>query len=369
VSAIGNPALDPMDVIRFTGGHADSDKLSCITGITYNVNGKHRIKCVGKNPKLAAAKSVNDKNISALVSQVEEKKTVVYNFVNVAPYDISSNPLEILSIDYIAKESTSAMFLAEILLEVTAVDEVGSIEGTATYEDETQQAVTFNFTKKSHPQITVTYKLNGTEIATFHPEQIYHEGKQILTLFLPLTDIVANSTNSFSVLLNIENGTATIGAEQIRATVSGQGLVAGIGTWNGRISITDEIGAVNLSEFAGVSLEKINANASVTQVYIQSSSVQQSIPEITATGFAVVALESVKEKVTAGETITTTTIQSDRAGDYFYNRNFITTENGCFALKTVTVFNGAVGTIDSGLISSVQIPFESYETITSLEVK
>ena len=34
-TTIGNPALDPMDVIRFSGGHADETKVSCITSITY----------------------------------------------------------------------------------------------------------------------------------------------------------------------------------------------------------------------------------------------------------------------------------------------------------------------------------------------
>ena len=38
-NTIGNPALDPMDCLIFSGGHADATKISCITGITYKING------------------------------------------------------------------------------------------------------------------------------------------------------------------------------------------------------------------------------------------------------------------------------------------------------------------------------------------
>ena len=67
-TTIGNPALDPGDILTFSGGHADESKISCITGITYKVNGKHSLKCVGKNPKLSRAKNRYAKNISGLLN-------------------------------------------------------------------------------------------------------------------------------------------------------------------------------------------------------------------------------------------------------------------------------------------------------------
>ena len=130
-STIGNPALDPMDVLQFTGGHADDDKVSCITSITYNINGKHSLKCVGKNPKLSSAKSKNEKNIVGLLNQVENNKTVVYSFMNVSPFSIGSSSTEVLSITFTAKESTSAMFLGEFLLDVVAEDVETTVEGPA----------------------------------------------------------------------------------------------------------------------------------------------------------------------------------------------------------------------------------------------
>ena len=115
-TTIGNPALDVGDILTFSGGHADEQSRTCITGYTYKINGKHTIKCVGKNPRLADAKSKNDKNITGLLNQVEAGKIIYYNFINAAPFLIKTTPQEVLSIEYVAAEETSATFLAEILL-------------------------------------------------------------------------------------------------------------------------------------------------------------------------------------------------------------------------------------------------------------
>ena len=66
---IGNPAFDVGDVLIFSGGQADNARITCITSIQTRVGGKQSLKCVGKNPRLAQAKSKNDKNISSLHPQ------------------------------------------------------------------------------------------------------------------------------------------------------------------------------------------------------------------------------------------------------------------------------------------------------------
>lgn len=71
-----------------------------------------------------------------------------------------------------------------------------------------------------------------------------------MTLFLPITQVIANSENTLSVFFKIGGGTLTIGESQIRATISGQGLVAGIGDWNGRISISETIDRIPIAQTA-----------------------------------------------------------------------------------------------------------------------
>ena len=251
-STIGNPALDPGDVLVFSGGLADETKISCITSITHNIGGKQVLKCVGKNPRLASAKSKNDKNITSLLNQVDTNKTVVYNFINAAPLSVGSNPVEILNINFTSKEETSAMFLGEVLLEITAADVATTIEGNATYDVNSSPVTTpvsFQFTKKGNPTTSVVYKMNNEEINGFYPARTCHDGSEFLTLFLPIAQVVPNSENSLSVFLKIDGGTIAIGESQIRATISGQGLVAGIGEWDGRINISELIENILIPEY------------------------------------------------------------------------------------------------------------------------
>ena len=83
---IGNPALDPGDVLTFAGGQADEGQITCITSIRQKIGGKQSLKCVGKNPRLDQAKSRNDKNISGLLNQIEDNaktgKIGIHTFTN-----------------------------------------------------------------------------------------------------------------------------------------------------------------------------------------------------------------------------------------------------------------------------------------------
>lgn len=231
-NTIGNPALEVGDVLRFSGGHADETQISCITGIECKINGKMSLKCVGKNPRLASAKSKNDKNITGLMNSVESGKTIIYNFVNVAPFVIGQSLTNVMDIDFTTTEDTTAAFQCEMLLEVVKPE---ISENTDVKED-------------TLPELTIIYKLNNESIDNFMPTKTCLYGKHIVTLFFPISKVIENSSNTFSMYLKISSGTVKIEEAQIRATISGQGLAAGIGDWNGRININENIGFINISD-------------------------------------------------------------------------------------------------------------------------
>ncbi len=222
-TTIGNPALDPGDILRFSGGHADETTISCITDIEYKIGGKMSLKCVGKNPRLSGAKSKNEKNIQGLLNTVESGKTIIYSFVNVAPFDIGSSFQNVMDIDFTATEDTTAAFQCEMLLEVVKPDTL-----------ETDDL----------PELTIQYRLNNDIVDGFLPTKACVYGKHIVTLFFPLSKVIENSSNTFSMYLKMTGAKATIGEAQIRATISGQGLAAGLGDWNGRININETISMV-----------------------------------------------------------------------------------------------------------------------------
>lgn len=233
-NTIGNPALEVGDVLRFSGGHADETQISCITSIECKINGKMSLKCVGKNPRLASAKSKNDKNITGLMNSVESGKTIIYNFVNVAPFVVGQSLTNVMDIDFTATEDTTAAFQCEMLLEVIK---------TETSEEEMEG---------SFPELSIVYKLNNESIDNFMPTKTCLYGRHIVTLFFPISKVIENSSNTFSMYLKISAGTVKIEEAQIRATISGQGLAAGIGDWNGRININENIGFINISDVSFV---------------------------------------------------------------------------------------------------------------------
>lgn len=366
-NTIGNPALDPMDCLVFSGGHADESKISCITSITYKINGKHSLKCVGKNPKLAEAKSKNDKNISGLLNQVEVNKTVVYDFVNVSPYEIYDHFVEVLNITFVSKESTSAMFLAEVLVDMSAYEITKKISGKAEYgEDEKKETeLEFSFADKSHPYIEVMYKINGEEIEDFHPTQICHEGKQIITLFYPLSSVEANSENTFTMWLKVEGGYGSIGETKIRATLSGQGLVAGIGDWNGRITVTDSFGniAINHSE---LKVDRFTTSTKAIFPVRRDSMFTQNIGRIEISPLQF-GYDLLNERVSCVEVVQTFTMDKIYPGEYDPIVIEINDEDA-FRLVCDYAYVSAEEEIAYGNLQVLDINTTEFERVESMEV-
>lgn len=376
-TTIGNPALDPMDVLRFSGGHADETKLSCITGITYKLGGKHSLKCVGKNPKLAAAKSKNDKNITGLLNQIEAGKIVVYNFTNVAPFTIGTSPTEVLAITFTSKEETTAQFLAEILLEVEADEVERRISGTAVYEETTagegsgsetaqvEKPVVYAFTEKGRPELKVTYKMNLEEVENFQPTKTCIDGKHILTLFLPITQVIANSENTLSLYLQMSGGTLTIGETQIRATISGQGLVAGIGDWNGRISISETIDRIPIAQTT-FGYDAFTDTAAIMFPRIILRPITQQMTRIPIMGTEFI-YHRLNERVTAVEVIKTFTMDKDFPPHY--DQTVIeVNEDGAFCMISDYVFVSSAEEINAGQLQHLTVDTEPFERVERLEV-
>lgn len=173
---IGNPALDLGDALRFTGGHADETKQSAITSIYTKINGKQTVKCVGKNPRLAAAKSKNDKNISGLISSIGETKLSIYTFTNAqAIMDVESNP-----------DTRTLTAETTIDLGTTKDDEENKVEN--------KKVISFplSWNEDGKTALSVFYVLDGHEVEEFHPKESWLSGKHLLTLYYPIISLTAN---------------------------------------------------------------------------------------------------------------------------------------------------------------------------------
>ncbi len=259
---IGNPALDIGDVLVFAGGQADESRISIITSMQVNMYGKMRLKGVGKNPRLAQAKSKNDKNISGLLSQIEAGKIGIHTFINASSFTVGAQDTRIVSMDFATSEDNHAQFLCEIVVDINAEPVTRKVTATGTVklpveaekvENEGQEDVSETDTKSTRElpvELPVTWTEDGTAVVTFtyefnnevvdfhHPVETCHSGKHIFLLYYPIEKIVANFTNTFNVYMNVTGGTGLVDTGWCVASVSGQSMGAS-DAWDGKIEASD----------------------------------------------------------------------------------------------------------------------------------
>lgn len=210
---IGDPAYDLGDCLEFIGGRGDQHKTFCINRYTYTYNGPYEIVGVGEDPTVNA-KSKTDKALAAAISQNQQNTIQYYRYINLKKYTVGAEDVAIIDIHFTAMQDVVAVFEAEILCDVET-----SSEAIA----------------------TIKYIMNNEEITDYHPVETWIDGKHVLHL-LYFIDCVALQLTHWQVRMNLTGGTASIGINQIRAVISGQGLME-VESWDGLIYAEDIIGA------------------------------------------------------------------------------------------------------------------------------
>ena len=279
---IGNPALDLGDVIQFSGGQADENKISAITSMQCKIGGKHTLKGVGKNPRLAQAKSKNDKNISGLLNQIEAGKIGIHTFTNASAFSIGDTNTKIISIEFATSEDNHAQFFGQIIMDVKAdvversatasgevvissveveavesstdssasetadssTEEISDAEEATVIGNTKEQTVSVSlpvtWTEDGQAVVTFTFEFNDEEILTHYPVETWHSGKHTILLYYPIEDVVANYTNTFNVYMKVEGGSGTVDIGGCIASISGQSMGADA-AWDGKLEIEESV--------------------------------------------------------------------------------------------------------------------------------
>ncbi len=303
-STIGNPALDPMDAVRFSGGHADGDAISCITSATYRINGKQDLKGVGKNPQLSSAKSKTDKNIIGLLNQVETGKYVVCAYENPTELAVGDAPVRIIEVVFASVESTSALFVGNVCCTVTADEVSGTKEFKITHSvpvpesiveravamakaeitagdsggntdtaipeityEVIEESVSAPATEKVRPAVTFRYKMDDLWVEDYAPREEVCEGAAIFPLLYPMGGLSANSARKLEVYMEVEGGTLTIAAAGCKAAVAGSGIAGGYVEWDGLIVVEESVGLLGITA-EKVRLEKLDGSAAGFTHYV-----------------------------------------------------------------------------------------------------
>ena len=290
---IGNPALDVGDVLSFSGGQADADKFACITSNSIKIGGKQTLKCVGKNPRLAQAKSKNDKNISGLLNQIEAGKIGIHTFTNASAFTIADVDTKIISIEFATTEDNHAQFFGQVIVDVTADQvtrtatatgdvtipsvDVESIpeestetkaesetstetdSGTETGAETTETTVTtessvigttkeqtisvslpISWMEDGRADVIFTFEFNNQIVPVHFPQESWHSGRHTILLYYPIENVVANYTNTFNVYMRIAGGSAFVDTGFCIASISGQSMGASA-AWDGKIEVEEYV--------------------------------------------------------------------------------------------------------------------------------
>lgn len=271
---IGNPALDIGDVLTFVGGQADENQISAITSNQVKIYGKQTLKGVGKNPRLAQAKSKNDKNISGLLSQIEAGKIGIHTFTNASAFTVRDQDTKIISIEFATSEDNHAQFFGQVIVDIDA-DEVtrtatasGNVtipavnvdaisEGPAnegegenteeepevigtTEEQTVSVSLPVSWTEDGHADVIFSFEFNNQMIPIHYPQEHWCSGRHTILLYYPIENVMANFTNTFNVYMRCTGGSATVDTGFCIASISGQSMGADA-AWDGKIEVEEYV--------------------------------------------------------------------------------------------------------------------------------
>lgn len=361
---IGDPALDLGDVIKFTGGHADETKRSAITSIETKINGKQKIKCVGKNPRLAGAKSKNDKNIAGLQSSMNENKLSIYTYVNALKINAGAEKTSIINIEFASGDETNAEFHAEVILDVrsNAVSRRADAETTIEIGEESKViSIPVNWADDGKTILKVYYVLDGKEVEQFHPSETWFSGKHLLNLYYPIIEMKANELHTFEVLIELTDGTATIEPQNAMATISGQGLGAQE-RWDGRITVDEEIRLVELS---GLPTNRIHDKAVAAFITPKKTGITQPVDSIRLTGLMV---PEFYDNISFFVPIVRDVVETADKDKMEYQRAYVEDDKQFLLRKEYFLSGGDPIVMDRGRAVSLTVNTEPFQELTEIKI-
>ena len=372
---IGNPALDLGDVLRFTGGHADETKQSAITSIYTKINGKQTVKCVGKNPRLAAAKSKNDKNITGLINSIGETKLSIYTFANALALDVGAEKLSIINMEFASGDETNAEFHAQAILQVESNPDTRTLTaettidlGTTTDDNgttvENKKVISFplSWDEDGKTELSVFYVLDGHEVEEFHPKESWLSGKHLLTLYYPIMELTANQLHTFEVLISMKNGAGHIEAQNIMATITGQGL--GVQErWDGKITAEETMKKLLLSSMPTHTLQDV---VMVHFLSPKKTGLNDHVASISLIGMP---MRSMKDTLRLFAPIVRDVVEKDDKKKMNYKKEYVLAEDVFRLRKDYALSGNSSIRLDRGRMLKLVISTENFDSLTALTIQ
>ncbi len=352
-----------------------------VTSITWQYRGKMSIESVGRSPYTFGIKPKQTAIIHELQKQSEINKLIFYEFTNLDDITIGETELETIGkITFTTIEDTSAMFLAEGLLNCDAPDvttireklENVVVKNAAGEDSQLLDAegspysfsvnVEHEHLEKGRAKLDVYYYLNDNLIE-YRPAEELFSGEHILNLFYSFGQLKKNTVNTFEIKMKSTGGTVTIPEQRFRASITGQGLTATT-AWDGKIQINEYINGFTL---------KSSMPLSVTdRVTVQPDLPMTNVIRETFENFVLyrprVDISKIVESLTAGTVVTKQTLFHSMLSEWQHDTNALVLEGG--RIKVRNRWN-SIGVVDDtytggGTLVKTQVSFNGIDTIAGI---
>lgn len=372
LNTLGNPALDLGDCIKNTAVGKDANTyISPITYSYWTYRGKHKLRAVGGNPKVAGVSNKQGKQISSIESDINAKSIQIKSYINVDNITFSSNETEIASLNYAATENSEILFLMTVRLSASLDGLLVIKFYTDAAEDESRVfkkyisrgdhffTISELYAAETNDRHTIVVKAHMEYVESDTRKQAadIQTSKNFLTA---LTETGATVADNIVVFPTYEPGvidttiaSASIDKGGVKAILYGQGL-ASEGKWDGTINFAEKLHKLVFSgEVPFATLQENYTTPLQTPI---GGTFTAAFGNMQFSGQVAVFSNGLAEHIQANEVIKFYKFNTASADLYEFDK-YITTNNDMFALKTIYKYNSAEETIDSGTMCSVAIDY------------
>ena len=255
----GDPALELGDYVKNVNvGKSNSTYLSPITYYYWTYRGKHKIRAVGGNPRLASIKDKQSRQNESLESSIESKNIVVKSFTNINAMKVHVSEMEFAKLNFAATENSKILFLLTIRLNLsldgvlvlqTYIDGLKDENRTyRKYFDKGDQVITisdiFNVSTNERHTVLISGKMEYFESDTRVQDARLGTLDNMIEVIkengLTVTNNMVDLPTYNFAEVDTTVPTASIAKYGIKAILYGQGMSAD-SKWDGTINFAENI--------------------------------------------------------------------------------------------------------------------------------
>lgn len=325
------------------------------------------IKCDGEE-YLNSNRSTYNAEIEALRKKTEDmiklssSDLVSTTYTNTDILNIVEEQ-EIFTLNFTLTKDNPVMFFATINLEMQGDEYTDSWKMIMDKESHT-----FSQNKIHDTKMEIIYRLNEKEIA-YKPHELYINGQHNKTLYYIFETLNANVLYEFKGYMRCSQGMATIGRNQLIATVMAVGLTAYDLPWDGKIDIVEAIEPFTIKQNI-FNLEDIDESNDVESYLRDESNVTQNVGIFTVKHNKP-TLDAINEQIVMSVLIKQAVIDAKDVYEFTFDTEQVYNNLERFSLNTDYTYTSSEYTepdVKLGKTLEVDIPLDKFSSVRGVDV-